>query len=139
MKVSQELKDEFEKLKEEQSNKSIYRAFATITHAKYVEYETLREFLFTSRDYLELNANQLQFAKWWAGEEEIEVEEELYYLKLPFSRSAYVNLDTNTGEVFPQNKDETKSVRTKFTMSEIENNEKLRAFEMFKKRVDDDV
>lgn len=139
MKVSQELKDEFEKLKEEQSNKSIYRAFATITHAKYVEYETLREFLFTSRDYLELNANQLQFAKWWAGEEEIEVEEELYYLKLPFSENAYVNLDTDDGEVFPSSKMERDGYRTKFTAEEIENNEKLRAFEMFKKRVDDDV
>lgn len=130
MKVSQELKDEFENLR---SNlcATIWRAMNYVLNQKDEEYVELHKFLSST-------VNQLQFAKWWAGEEEIEVEEELYYLKLPFSRNAYVNLDTYDGRVFPGSKMERDGCRTKFTAEEIENNEKLRQFEKFKKRVDDD-
>lgn len=139
MKVSQELKDEFENLRSV-PNVTMGIALNIVGYQQNGEYEKLADFLFENDTPEEDNQNQLQFAKWWTGEEEIEVEEELYYLELPFDwPERYVNLNPDDGGVFPSDKKERYGTRTKFTAEEIENNEKLRQFEKFKKRVDDDV
>lgn len=137
MKVSQELKDEFDRLKLGYNNAKVFNALYLILYSERGEWEKLCDFLFGGSSHAVDNERQLQFAKWWAGEEEIEVEEELYYLKLPFDYGQYVKIDRE-GDVFPGDKEESLYCRTKFTLDEIENNEKLRPFKRFAKRVDDD-